>query len=395
MLVGLFLVEVALSQPAWLDVTLGSETVKLPYDRCGGLAGRRRAVDDFMSLQPVSLGTGCDTATCVRERLVEAMEDRCELAENAYLELLLASLTGKLQTTRFTQTVDKALGYDLTAWPSLAATMVDEPALRSLRWMIETAPGGDVVEAGVWRGGAAIFARATMKTGTMFVLDSFKGLPQSSTSHDIDWWARQAALRVSEAEVRELFERYLPKARFSCEEKQEPAVCFVPGFVRDTAANIPATDISVLRIDVDMYEGYLDLLFALGPRVREGGFFIMDDYGAVPEAQKAVTDFRSWFNITSPLYFVGKSAAWWRATERLQPKNIDDYLIDREPPNAPRRWNVGGLVDVTLPSNGTLSDAVAVACLRPELLTSFGDQCHATLQAAITNDIERDHLSLK
>ena len=58
-------------------------------------------------------------------------------------------------------------------------------------------------------------------------------------------------------------------------------------------------DIAILRIDVDMYEGYLDVFFHMAHRVPVGGFFLMDDYLCVPEAKKAVDDFRSWHGITS------------------------------------------------------------------------------------------------
>ena len=96
-----------------------------------------------------------------------------------------------------------------------------------------------------------------------------------------------------------------------------PFIGFLPGYVRYSMpklnASLPPTapasttssdtptsgDIAILRIDVDMYEGYLDVFFHMAHRVPVGGFFLMDDYLCVPEAKKAVDDFRSWHGITS------------------------------------------------------------------------------------------------
>ena len=97
----------------------------------------------------------------------------------------------------------------------------------------------------------------------------------------------QNELRVSLDQVKEMFENYVPHLQ---------SVHFVEGSVRDTLPGFNASlgddDIAVLRVDLDMYEGIMDLLFHLLPRVPPGGYVIFDDYFCTPEAKRAVDDFR-------------------------------------------------------------------------------------------------------
>jgi hypothetical protein len=84
-----------------------------------------------------------------------------------YLNLLLSSIKGKFHTRRLNDAANTALGFP-SHWPALIVSMVDEHALESLRWMLETAvleglPARTVLEAGVWRGGTAIFSAAVLK----------------------------------------------------------------------------------------------------------------------------------------------------------------------------------------------------------------------------------------
>merc|ERR1711971_868882 len=69
--------------------------------------------------------------------------------------------------------------------------------------------------------------------------------------------------------------------------------------------------ISVLRIDCDMYEGYLDVLFNLYDRIPVGGFVIVDDY-AIEVARRAVRDFRTWHGIESQLWRIDFSSVYWQ-----------------------------------------------------------------------------------
>ncbi len=71
-------------------------------------------------------------------------------------------------------------------WPALADTMVGHKRLNNLQMCIESVikarVPGDLIETGVWRGGACIFMRAVLAAHgvtdrRVFVADSFEGLP--------------------------------------------------------------------------------------------------------------------------------------------------------------------------------------------------------------------------
>ena len=149
-----------------------------------------------------------------RQQIISAMMDASpsvfdtQHTDDAYLSLLRRSLAGRLQPQRMHKAVNSALSFT-ELWPALALTMVPTEGLRSLEWMVETVvrekvPARVILEAGVWRGGASIYAAAVLERAltrraregpirpvsaspeswTVVLCDSFRGLPLSSTKHD-------------------------------------------------------------------------------------------------------------------------------------------------------------------------------------------------------------------
>ncbi len=73
-------------------------------------------------------------------------------------------------------------------WPTHAHTMIGIPRLENLQWCVEDVLKnripGDLIETGVWRGGASIFMRGILKAygitdRRVWVADSFEGLPKA------------------------------------------------------------------------------------------------------------------------------------------------------------------------------------------------------------------------
>lgn len=202
-------------------------------------------------------------------------------------------------------------------WPSRAHTMVGIPRLDNLQQCIEgvIAQGvaGDIIEAGVWRGGAAIFARAVLKAygvtdRTVWVADSFEGLPQAdATKHPYDHQLElhaQAALAISLEEVKRNFERY---------GMLDDQVRFLKGWFKDTLPSAPIARLAVLRVDGDHYESTMDVLHSLYPKVTTGGYVIIDDYSMVQGCDLAVRDFRRQQAISDELQRIpGGYGAYWR-----------------------------------------------------------------------------------
>jgi len=172
---------------------------------------------------------------------------------------------------------------------------------------------GDLVETGVWRGGASIFMRAALEAygdrlRLVWCADSFEGLPPPDPDKYPEdrgvTWHLSPELAVSLEEVKNNF------ARFGLLDER---VRFLKGWFKDTLPAAPIEKIAVLRLDGDMYESTMDALRALYDRVSEGGFLIVDDYG-IPEdtCRRAISDFRSQYGITNKITDVDGWGVFWR-----------------------------------------------------------------------------------
>jgi O-methyltransferase len=206
------------------------------------------------------------------------------------------------------------LGLD---WPAEAETMIGMQRLTSLQHCVETVLAedvpGDLIECGVWRGGACILMRAVLAaygdTGrAVWLADSFQGVPRSDPANyqaDKGIRAEFAAgiLGVSQDEVRANFERY---------GLLDDRVRFLPGWFKDTLADAPIERISVLRLDGDLYESTIQALDALYPRLSSGGYCIVDDYQAVKACEQAVLDYRGRHGICEEIVDIDGTGVLWR-----------------------------------------------------------------------------------
>lgn len=200
-------------------------------------------------------------------------------------------------------------------WPTRAETMIGLRRLDNLQECIETAVAdgvpGDVLEAGVWRGGAGILMRAVLDVlgdaeRTVWMADSFQGLPKPRPEHPADagdkHWT-QPFLAVSLEEVKRNFARY---------DMLDDRVRFLEGWFSDTLPAAPIDKLAVLRADGDMYGSTMDVLDALYGKVSPGGFVIIDDYGEIAQCRAAVEDFRAEHKISEPLQRIDGSGVFWR-----------------------------------------------------------------------------------
>ncbi|WP_421841971.1 TylF/MycF/NovP-related O-methyltransferase [Mycobacterium sp.] len=201
-------------------------------------------------------------------------------------------------------------------WPPNAETMIGMQRLTSLQRCVETVLTddipGDLIECGVWRGGACILMRAVLaayadETRCVWLADSFEGLPRPDTAnYTADKWMRgdllSGILAVSETEVRANFQRY---------GLLDDQVRFLPGWFKDTLHDAPIDRIALLRLDGDLYESTIQALDALYPRLSPGGFCIIDDY-QILACRKAVTDYRAKHEVTAEIVDIDGSAVLWR-----------------------------------------------------------------------------------
>jgi len=170
---------------------------------------------------------------------------------------------------------------------------------------------GDVAEAGVWRGGAAIFMKGCLEAWNMagrkvWAADSFEGLPAPSCPEDAGYdfsAAKAPILAVSMEEVRDNFRRY---------GLLDDDVIFLKGWFRDTLPRAPIERLALLRLDCDLYGSTMDALGALYDKLSPGGFLIVDDYGDLEPCPLAVDAFRSAHGIRDAIQRIDWTGIFWR-----------------------------------------------------------------------------------
>jgi O-methyltransferase len=142
-------------------------------------------------------------------------------------------------------------------WPLHALTMIGRHRLQNIRFCVTVESAlndnvpGDVIETGVWRGGASIYARAVLQAWDVvdrrvWVADSLEGLPPRNLT---DYPADATTGRS---------ERW-----------------------------------AVIRLDGDYYESTVQALNSLYPNLSPRGWIIIDDDHAIDACRQAVGDYRT------------------------------------------------------------------------------------------------------
>jgi O-methyltransferase len=201
-------------------------------------------------------------------------------------------------------------------WPADAETMIGRRRLDNLESCIVEALDdgvpGDLLEAGIWRGGACIFMRAALEAcgdteRTVWAADSFQGLPCPDLERfpaDRAYQSLDLDIAVPLAAVKANFERY---------GLLDGRVRFLVGWFSDTLATAPVERLAVLRLDGDMYQSTTEVLEALYPKLSTGGYLIVDDY-ALPSCKAAVDDYRAKHEIVDPIESIDWTGVYWRKT---------------------------------------------------------------------------------
>jgi O-methyltransferase len=200
------------------------------------------------------------------------------------------------------------------SWPKgRSETMIGRARMRNIRNCVETVihdrVPGDLIETGVWRGGACIYMRGILAAHNekreVWVADSFAGLPEPSHPADksdglMQFLHEAKELAVSKEEVRANFARY---------RLLDGAVHFVEGLFRDTLPDLEC-QWAVIRLDGDLYESTMDGLRNLYPSLSRGGFLIVDDYDG--PSKQAVEDYRREQGINEPIQDIDGNGVFWR-----------------------------------------------------------------------------------
>ncbi len=201
-------------------------------------------------------------------------------------------------------------------WPYDAETMIGLKRLDNLQFcitdIVRRKIPGDLIETGVWRGGSTIFMRAVLKVlgdkaRTVWVADSFQGLPKPNAAKyqadagDTLWSAKRLAISLEQ--VKSNFARY---------GLLDDQVRFLVGWFSETLPTATISQLSLLRLDGDMYESTMDALRALYHKVSVGGYVVVDDFYAMRACEAAVEDFRREKGISDPIKRIDWTGVFWQ-----------------------------------------------------------------------------------
>lgn len=203
-------------------------------------------------------------------------------------------------------------------WPSMAHTMIGVKRLANLRSLAENVivnrVPGDLMETGVWRGGACIMMRAVLdaygvRDRRVWVADSFEGVPppdvENYPADAEETFHTYSDLSVPMETVRHNIEKY---------GLLDGSVVFLKGWFKDTLPHAPIERLSLLRLDGDLYESTIIPLNALYDKLSVYGYVIVDDYHWVGACKKAVGDFFAQRNIAPVIHEVDGVGIFWQKT---------------------------------------------------------------------------------
>lgn len=126
---------------------------------------------------------------------------------------------------------------------------------------------GDFAECGVYQGGSALLLGRILQNmqKTLYLFDSFQGLPKPHPKHDPFFREGQYAAAVE-----------VVKQRLSAFQS---ITDFREGWMPDTFIGLEDKQYAFTHIDVDLYQPTLDCCMYFYPRITPGGVLLFDEYG--------------------------------------------------------------------------------------------------------------------
>ena len=173
---------------------------------------------------------------------------------------------------------------------------------------------GDIVECGVAQGDTIIFLRNLQKekkdNRLILALDSFEGFPKG-TEKDADWFnaLEKPKPRLLKYNVEYVKNRLI---KFGLFDEDLKSIKFIKGFIPKTFKDYDFREVSLLNIDLDLYQPTKDVLNFFWPLMQEGGIMICDEYDFKKDLERwpgpkiAIDEFCSEKNIDLQRHFTGR-----------------------------------------------------------------------------------------
>jgi len=152
-------------------------------------------------------------------------------------------------------------------------------------------PEGDIVECGVWKGGAAAALYEILSSDRkVHLFDSFEGLPEVNEKDGVwakKWQTEKDLWYMDNCAIDENYAKQAMKIA-SCSNYK-----IYKGWFEKTLKEFDGEKIAILRIDGDWYDSVWDVFVQLYDKVEKGGLIIIDDFYAWEGCTRAVYDYLS------------------------------------------------------------------------------------------------------
>ena len=184
-------------------------------------------------------------------------------------------------------------------------TMLSPEALydlwSSIGYLAKRKLKGDIIEFGVWRGGALELAALAIKyfgiDNTLIGFDTFEGHPEPNEK-EVDLWGNNMNLRFhQEISQNGSWAKSNYKEVFDNLTSISPNFRLIKEEVSPDTKQPEIKNIAILRLDMDWYKPTKAVLENFYHRIEPGGSLIIDDYGHHSGARKATDEFLEKHNI--------------------------------------------------------------------------------------------------
>lgn len=171
---------------------------------------------------------------------------------------------------------------------------------KSIEYIVKNQIPGDIAECGVWNGGSMLLAAMALihfgdNSRKIYLYDTFAGMPKPD---DVDRrWDGASALDTwqSYTDAGKLWGYGgtvdMVRKVMSASNYPQDRLIFVQGMVEDTIPATMAPQLSLLRLDTDLYQSTYHELVHLYPTLSPGGIMIIDDYGFYQGSRKATDQY--------------------------------------------------------------------------------------------------------
>lgn len=177
-----------------------------------------------------------------------------------------------------------------------------EAVVSATRHVVENGIPGAFVESGVWMGGSIMAAARTLvemgdTDRDLYLYDTFEGLPEPGEFDGIagsDLPADQIYAELNAAAGdKPYLEAPIDVVRANIVRTGYPSdrIHMIAGLVEDTIPSTAPEQIAFLRLDTDWYSSTKVEMETLFPRLSPNGILIIDDYGYLEGARKAVDEY--------------------------------------------------------------------------------------------------------